>query len=665
MRRKRPFLGGLAALAAGLLLSSRLLAADAVRVTGEGREASGSPVVLPGSPSLLGSAGSLTGSLAAPSLTGGVLSRPAPEVRSSGQSPAVITPSALIATPAPAGPAKPPAAVLQENTADIQDTLAHPAAEEKASGASAAVFDNQKRPPATASEGVPAVLAEPAEAGGDLRPGLSKAAPIDHIVQAAAGRSFSGVAIHQEQEGNLTLRDARDSSGSVFEYYRPVEMRPDLVAQVLAGMNWVERTAYQFHRLTRVLRPKDAWNVWDDMPLDSKLKYVSLLDAAVTRERGRDEVWDGPLFRLLQRSPRAPPYVAQHPHLEEPRLFRGEHPFARYLEPEIVTDREHPAATAREAIGRTKAIIADTGHAGTHYHVFLRAEPAVLQGQMPALQSMLQLINNVLFAQAAVKSYDNLFHPFLLPWHQGRSERVNRLVNEALPSASRPDHRDLDNEKFAFVAFRYWGLEDGRMVVSFELRGANIPWKSQKRPGGGQFDADLPKPERDYSEVERYLSFLVLYADRLSRGAAPGVSEPALRLDLAAAEQTIAERARQKGMQPGDYLDLAAFSRLMFANSVNQPQAAADRAGMVHPSLLLPFAAGASFGPNTQSHLRHLTDVFLEESARLKAMSRGGSGVPDAGLRNVKYMFWEAYGGWARGLLGQDQARFDELFRSL
>jgi hypothetical protein len=46
-------------------------------------------------------------------------------------------------------------------------------------------------------------------------------------------------------------------------------------------------------------------------------------------------------------------------------------------------------------------------------------------------------------------------------------------------------------------------------------------------------------------------------------------------------------------------------------------------------------------------------------------MSRGGQPVPDAGLRNVKYMFWEAYGGWARSLLGQDQARFEELFRSL
>jgi hypothetical protein len=208
-------------------------------------------------------------------------------------------------------------------------------------------------------------------------------------------------------------------------------------------------------------------------------------------------------------------------------------------------------------------------------------------------------------------------------------------------------------------------MEDGRTVVSFELRGANLPWKSQKREGTSQLEGDMPKPERDYGEVERYLTFLVLYADRLAHGAAPSFSEPALRLDLAAAERAVAQRARERGLKPDDYLDLAAFSRIMFTNSTNQPQAQEDRAGMVHPSLLLPFAAGGAFGDGTREHLMHLTDEFLDESARLKAVSRDGQPVPGAVLRNVKYMFWEAYSGWARSLLGQDQARFEGLFRSL
>ncbi|MBI5238967.1 MAG: hypothetical protein HY926_00700 [Elusimicrobia bacterium] len=620
--------------AAGLILSARLLAADAVRVQSELRETALAPAVLPGQS--LGSAATLSGGLAAPALGAAVISLPAPQVK----------PAEKAAV----------AAALQKNAVQIQTILADPAAgpagEEKASGISAKVFDNVK--PAPAAEAGPAVLAEPGEK-----------VPIAQLVKAAADRRFGGVSIHQEQEGNLSARDPRDSSGSVFDYYRPVEMRPALVAEVRAGMHWTEKVGYQFHRLTRFYRAKSPFNDWDDFPLESKLKYVSLLDAAETRERGRDSVWDGPLFKLLERSPRAPPYVSRHPHLEEPRLFRGQNPFARYMEPEIVTDREHPAATAREAIGRTKAIIADTGHAGTHYHVFLRVEPEVLRQQLPALQSMLQLLNNVLFAQAAAKSYDNLFHPFLLPWHEGRSGRVARLVSEASPEPSRPDHRDPDNEKFAFVAFRYWGLEDGRLVVSFELRGANIPWKHHRRAGGGQFDTDVPKPERDYSEVERYLTFLVLYADRLARGTAPALSEPSLRLDLAAADQALAERARKKGLQPEDYLDLTAFSKMLFADSANQPQVREDRARMVHPSLLLPFAAADAFGPATRAHLERLADTYLEQSARLKAFSRDGRPVDDALLRNVKYLFWEDYGAWARSLLGKDEARFEELFRSL
>jgi hypothetical protein len=127
-------------------------------------------VVLPGN-SGLGSAQTLTGNPAAPSLIGVVPSQSVPLVRVSGVIPVVAEPPnlgpAAIAplVPISAGQTQSPTAGLQENAAAIQKTLAQPArpaAEENASGVSAAVFDNRELFPSAAAESVPTVLADPA-----------------------------------------------------------------------------------------------------------------------------------------------------------------------------------------------------------------------------------------------------------------------------------------------------------------------------------------------------------------------------------------------------------------------------------------------------------------------------------------------------------------------
>ena len=46
---------------------------------------------------------------------------------------------------------------------------------------------------------------------------------------------------------------------------------------------------------------------------------------------------------------------------------------------------EPVAAAVEEALSRTRYLIAETGHAGTHYHVFIKAEPDVLLAQLPRL----------------------------------------------------------------------------------------------------------------------------------------------------------------------------------------------------------------------------------------------------------------------------------------
>jgi hypothetical protein len=208
---------------------------------------------------------------------------------------------------------------------------------------------------------------------------------------------------------------------------------------------------------------------------------------------------------------------------------------------------------------------------------------------------------------------------------------------------------DSDSEKHAFVGLRYWGMENGKMVVSFELRGASIPWKSRRKSSmvrGSEFD-DASLPERDYSGVQYYLTFLSLYAEKLNAGRAPRQREPRLDLDARKANALIDARARQRGFPPDAYYGIEDFStRLSGASGVPQ-------------GYLFPFAASAADSPA----LAALIDVFLEQSARARALGGAGAGFEDQ-RQNITYVFGSAYAAWARGYENQTAERLRALFRA-
>src|SRR5204863_3889233 len=115
-------------------------------------------------------------------------------------------------------------------------------------------------------------------------------------------------------------------------------------------------------------------------------------------------------------------------------------------------------------------------------------------------------------------------------------------------------------EKHAFVGLRYWGMEGGKAVISFELRGVSLPFKRSGNPGARELET--PKlPERDYSQARAYLTFLSVYAEALARGQAPFVAASPIALDERAAESFLSARAEALGVPDGAFDGLAALSR--------------------------------------------------------------------------------------------------------
>jgi hypothetical protein len=318
---------------------------------------------------------------------------------------------------------------------------------------------------------------------------------------------------------------------------------------------------------------------------------------------------------------------------------------ARYLQPEIVSDRSRPAASVDQALARTKAIIAETGHAGTQYHVFVKADPRLLLAQMDRLDGALQLVNDALFAKAAGESTQNLIHASLLPWHRGRSERVRSLLAAAAPQAHVPAAGDADSEKHAFVGLRYWGMEGGSAVVSFELRGAAIDWKRAPSKMVMGADDGVPAPERDYGQARTYLASLALYAEALARGAAPAAPASSVVLDEAAADALLAARAKALGVPDGAFDGLAAFSRRLYG-SAGVPQ-----------GVLFPFSAAST----DSAALRALADETVVLAARLKAAEDAGR---EENLAHARYVYLSAYRAWSDGYAARASARFSDLVRA-
>ncbi|MDE2143862.1 MAG: hypothetical protein KGJ84_15745, partial [Elusimicrobia bacterium] len=438
----------------------------------------------------------------------------------------------------------PQAALL---AAPLTSPLVSPAAVPAAARRAAPVAAASERFSAAAG---PDSTAEADVAGRRLfdRAASAPARPISDIVQSVSSRPLrEGVFIQQEHEGSLIAPDPRDSSGNIFRYYGPVEMRPGLMAETESGMGGVSRFFSSARRALQIRgrgTPEAAWRAW---PLSAKLDYLDRLEKAVTAEKGPGAAWNGKVSLILERGPKAPDFVTVNPHMEAPPAHYAGTVGARYLQPEIVTSKETPAASVNEALGRAKIVITDTGHAGTQFHVFVKAEPKVLLAQIDRLGGAMQLVNDALFAKAATESEKNLIHPSLMPWHAGRTARVRELLEKARNAPSVPAAEDPDSEKHAFVGLRYWGMEGGKAVISFELRGTPLPFKRTAHAGARELES--PKlPERDYGPARTYLAFLAIYAEALARGEAPPVAAAPVVLDEAAADSFLNGRARALGL---------------------------------------------------------------------------------------------------------------------
>lgn len=559
---------------------------------------------------------------------------PAPALSPALAAPSLAAPTAgIVAAPA-AVPATLPSAV----------PAAAPALS-AAPAAAAAISADGAKSPAAAGAAVEAVD-DSGRALFDQAAARKDATPIADIVKTHSGRNLkNGVFIQQEHEGSLLSPDPRDSSGNIFRYYKPVEMRPDLAAQTQAGLGgfsklvFAVKSAFQFRDRGT---PEAQWRAWSN---SAKLDYLDRLEKATVAEKGVDAAWNGKVSLLLTKTAGAPDFVTVNPHMEAPPAGLSGAPGAKFLQPEIVSAKENPASSVNGALGRAKVVISDTGHAGVQFHVFVKADPAVLLAQMDRLDGALQLINDALYAKAASGSDINITHPSLLPWHRGRSERVRELLTRASKDAHAPAAEDPDSEKHAFVGFRYWGAEDGKVVVSFELRGASLPFKRSASRAAGQGMDNPSLPERDYEEARRYLTFLSLYAEALAAGRAPSVSGASRALDEAAAESYLSARAAAIGVPSGAYDGLAAMARRL-TDAKTTPS-----------GYLFPFAASAPNSPE----LNAFADEVLRVAVGAKAAEEAGRVHDRAHLR---YLYWMAYKSWADRFGARADARLDDLFRA-
>jgi hypothetical protein len=618
-----------------------LLLAAASALAAEGRR-----VEMPAAPPSAPLSAPLTG-LAAPSPAAAPGAAAVPSVPAAARlaaplSPAAAAPPLAAAAAAPQGPAAVAGgpAALPAAARGLPEAARAQAAASSGKDRSAAESGASPEAGAEADAAEARALFDRAAAG----QGPAAASIPDIVAKTGARRLSAGVFIQQEQEGSLLASDPRDSSGNVFRYYRPVELREDLADQVHDDLSAFAKASVALKRAFRLHDRKSEYAAWDAWPLRAKLSYLDKLEKAVVAEKGRDAAWKGKVSLLLERKPGAPDFLTLNPHMEAPPPAYKDSVGAAFLQPEVVSDKEHPASTVNEAIGRTKVIIGDTGHAGTQYHVFVKASPETLRAQLPRLQAALQLLNDALFARAAQESFQNVTHPSLMPWHRGRSERVAQLITKGDAAAHTPAADDADSEKHAFIGLRYWGMEGGKMVVSFELRGGGIPFKAKQQAARDMGSAELPK--RDYTEVQRWLTLLSLYAEQLAQGRAPALPRRDTALDLAAAERVLSARAAQLGIPEGAYFGLAEFSKRLTGRDE------------VPPGLIFPFSASAPGSP----YLRALTDAMLKESARLRAAEAARGEGAD---RAMNYLIWSAYREWAADYEARQRGMLDALWRAV
>lgn len=582
--------------------------------------------------------------IAQPALSGAVLISP------SLSSPLVsLTPSLSLSAPSlqapssvssltPPKPSMPPAVVAPALKPVLPSASKPDLAAESAKTASDARFDGSMAPAASTDDGVPALGSLGVSSTllpAAVKPATPAAPTFADRVREGSRRKLNGVFIQQEQEGTFLARDPRDGSGDFFRWYRPVEMRPALVAQVEGAMGRVEKLVYKAKRAFG----QDAWAA---MGTWSRLRYLGELEAAVVSERGHDAAWNGKVSLILEKTASAPAYLTKNPHTEPPASEHRGTPGWQFLQPELVTDKDAGVTTVAEAIGRSRSIIEQTGHAGTQYHVFLKLAPKDLERQLPSLTDALQVFNDALFAEAAAESLLNAGHPSLMPWHAGRSARVRELVaaGSKTPVVSAAD--DADSEKHAFVGLRWWGMEDGKAVVSLELRGAGFPWKPRPQSAMGHgMETSAPKPERDSTKAEKWLTVLSLYAESVAAGRGPALGSAPTVLSAAKADAVFAAYARERGVADGSFTPYSAMAKRL-SGRAEAPQ-----------GWLFPFAAEEASSPE----LRAFMDDALGVAVRMKA---SGDGADEQG-RLMSYMVGEGLKTWARGFAKRRGALLERL----
>lgn len=563
---------------------------------------------------------------------------------------APAVPSALAITPVTAlKPAQVAAAQSEAVQSRAQALIASiqsaPSTPDRSGESSKADADKKFDGAAPSKGSVAAIPASPASPGHlRLHPSLSAASARD-FKTLDPRRPLRGVFIQQEHEGSLLHGDSRDSSGNVFRWYRPVVMRPDLVAEVEASMSGAAKLAYRLRRtfaFSGRSSPYAPWNAWST---ESRLLYLEKLEKAVDAERGPGAAMNGKETLILERTPEAPAYLTQHPHLEpvHPHMNAGNAPGARFLWPEIVSAKDSPAASVSEAIGRTGHIIAQTGHAGTQYHVFMKVSPERLKAQLKEIDGAVQLFNDILFARAAGENLQNVAIRALSPWHAGRSARFGALVEKASPLPRTSVGDDSDSEKHAFVGMRYWGMEEGKYVISLEFRGVNLPWK----PRGGSsatkgMEMPVAAPERDYSDAERWLTMISAYSESVVEGRAPRAGLKTVTLDAAAVDAQFAAWAELQGQPKDSYIPYSELAKRISGLSA------------VPGGYLLPFAADDLM---TSPSLQQLANEALHQAQKAKSHD-AAPGKFEINERHDQYRFWDAYKSWAAGF---DRRRTREL----
>ena len=450
-------------------------------------------------------------------------------------------------------------------------------------------------------------------------------------------RRFENVFIQEEHEGNLNQNaQPIGTPVNVFSYYRPLEIRENLIDQVKSHMDW--NTSLKFK--IKSLLSKDPWEALD---VESKLKYLDLYEKNLLSEKGSGAVWNNHEFLLMKRKTSAPDYITEHLTFENTADKMGED---RFRNPEVMTKKENPALTVSEALARAAKITTEIGHGPPHFHVFTQIPLDQLRQQLPAIKHILQLVNDQMFAEKVSIGTRNLALKMLNPWSLERSTQIEQIVNQA---AQTPKFYD---EKFSFLGFRYWGLDaTGKATISFEIR-------------GGDFDPPPPSPNlymrvevaepesrsKGFSYFRNYLNLFVLMADRLQSSSLPLINYPLRNLNPQVIERSLQDYLTNGGFQeaPSISIDRVLRQLSVFESNWVLPN------GTLATGLLVPFS---DLGTGESSLA---TYNLVQEIINLNGISRSRPLT-----RADSYKLKEAYRQWANEFRLKNAQRVSQLQNSL